>query len=202
MKMPILSWQVALCLVLLVHLVSALLITKLRIDNAPDVYYTPGSPAVVIRDKLRASFPTDELMIVAFQGDDLYQPDFLRRLHGFGLKLEQHPLIDRVSSITSIERISATSDGFSVGPLVDVDTLNRRKPADIFRAVMADRFARWHPKTASCWRWWCSPSCWLTAASARRFATRCWLRWTAPACVAISPVTPGPSPWMWPSCNP
>ncbi len=141
MKMPILRWQVALLIVLLVQLVSAALITKLRIDNAPDVYYTPGSPAVVIRDKLRASFPTDELMIVAFQGDDLYQPEFLRRLREFGQQLQQHPLIDRVSSITSIERISATSDGFSVGPLVDVDALGQRRPADIFRAVMADRFA-------------------------------------------------------------
>ncbi len=141
MKVPILRWQVALAIVLLIQLVSALLLPSLRIDNAPDVYYTPGSPAVVIRDKLRASFPTDELMIVAFQGDDLYQPAFLRRLHDFGERLQQQPLIDRVSSITSIERISATADGFSVGPLVDVDNLGKRRPADIFQAVMADRFA-------------------------------------------------------------
>ena len=141
MKMPILRWQVALLLVLLVQLGSAFLLPKLRIDNAPDVYYTPGSPAVVIRDKLRTSFPTDELMIVAFQGDRLYQADFLRRLHDFGEQLQKQPLIDKVSSITSIERISATDDGFSVGPLVDVNTLGKRTPEDVFRAVMADRFA-------------------------------------------------------------
>ena len=141
MKMPILRWQLALFLVLLVQLGSMLLLPRLRIDNAPDVYYTPGSPAVVIRDKLRASFPTDELMIVAFQGDDLYQPEVLRRLHDFGEQLEKQPLIDRVSSITSIERISATSDGFSVGPLVDVKTLGKRSPEEVFAAVMADRFA-------------------------------------------------------------
>lgn len=141
MKVPILRWQVALLVVVLIHLVSGLLLTRLRIDNAPDVYYTPGSPAVVIRDKLRAVFPTDELLIVAFVGDDLYQPATLRRLHDFGLRLQKHPLIDRVSSITSIERISATADGFAVGPLVDVDALDKQTPQKIFRAVMADRFA-------------------------------------------------------------
>ncbi len=141
MKMPILRWQVALLIVVLIHLGSALLLLGLRIDNAPDVYYTPGSPAVVIRDKLRASFPTDELLIVAFQGDGLYEPAFLKRLHAFGERLQQQPLVERVSSITSIERISATADGFSVGPLVDVTKLAKRRPADIQRAVMADRFA-------------------------------------------------------------
>lgn len=141
MKMPILRWQMALLLVVLIHLASALMLPQLRIDNAPDVYYTPGSPAVVIRDKLRASFPTDELMIVAFQGDDLYEADFLRRLHDFGEQLQKQALIERVSSITSIERISATSDGFSVGPLVDVTKLGKRTPKDVFATVMADRFA-------------------------------------------------------------
>lgn len=141
MKVGILRWQLALLIVVLVHLVSALCITRLRIDNAPDVYYTPASPAVAIRDRLRASFPTDELMIVAFEGEDLYQADMLRRLHEFGHTVQAHPLVERVSSITSIERISATSDGFAVGPLVDVDNLGKRSPQEILRVVMADRFA-------------------------------------------------------------
>jgi hypothetical protein len=141
MKVGILRWQVALLIVVLVHLVSGWCLLKLRIDNAPDVYYTPGSPAVTIRDRLRASFPTDELMIVAFVGDDLYQPAQLRKLHDFGERLTKHALVDRVSTITSIERISATSDGFTVGPLVDVGTLAGREPSDVLGAVMADRFA-------------------------------------------------------------
>lgn len=141
MKVGILRWQIALLVVVFVHLVSGLCLLKLRIDNAPDVYYTPGSPAVEIRDRLRASFPTDETMIVAFVGDDLYEASRLRQLHDFGERLKQHPLIERVSSITSIERISATPDGFTVGPLVDVETLDGRTPAGILRAVVADRFA-------------------------------------------------------------
>lgn len=141
MKVGILRWHVALAIVLLVHVVSGLCLLKLRIDNAPDVYYTPGSPAVEIRDRLRASFPTDETMIVAFVGEDLYQSDRLRQLHDFGERLKNHPLIERVSSITSIERLSATPDGYTVGPLVDVESLDGRKPAEIHRAVMADRFA-------------------------------------------------------------
>ena len=141
MKSRILKWQVALLLVVLIHLLSALPLAGLRIDNAPDVYYTPGSPAVLVRDKLRASFPTDEVLVVAFQGDDLYGAKFLRQLHGLVDGLAKHPLVDRVSSIVSIERIASTADGFAVGPLVDIDRLDESTPDDIRRAVMADRFA-------------------------------------------------------------
>lgn len=141
MKVRILSWQAALFVVVMVHVLSLLPLAGLRIDNAPDVYYTPGSPAVLVRDKLRASFPTDELLIVAFEGDDLYTAAFLRRLHALVGDLSNHPLVERVTSITSIERIAATTDGFEVGPLIDMEQIDRQSPENIRRAVMADRFA-------------------------------------------------------------
>lgn len=141
MKVPILRWQTAILIVVLVHVMSMLALSNLRIDNAPDAYYTPGSPALLIREKLRATFPTDEVLIVTFQGDDLYSADFLRRLQALVTRLEAHALVKRVSSITSIERISATSDGFEVGPLVDIKKLSGSSPEDVKRAVMGDRFA-------------------------------------------------------------
>jgi len=137
----LLSWQLALLIVLMVHAVSVYCLRDLRFNNAPDVYYTRHSPAVQVRDALRRSFPTDEVLTVVFQGNDLYSASFLRQLEDFVKRLEAHPLVDRVSAITSIERVSATDDGFSVGPLIDVGSLDEVSSEALRQRVLGDRFA-------------------------------------------------------------
>jgi predicted RND superfamily exporter protein len=72
MKFLLLRWQWALLLVVVVIAVSGYAAKDLRLNNAPQVYYSPNSPAVVLREKLRSHFPTDELMTVVFEGKDLY----------------------------------------------------------------------------------------------------------------------------------
>jgi hypothetical protein len=141
MRHGMLSWPVALLVVLAVHAGSAYLLTGLQLNNAPEVYFSPGSPAVVLRDELRRDFPTDETLTVLFQGDDLYEPGFLRRLHDVVQRLEQHPRVYRVSTILTFERISGTPDGFAVAPLVDADRLGAESAAALRRHVLADRFA-------------------------------------------------------------
>ena len=141
MRYAMLSWPLALLIVLALHAGSVALISDLRFNNAPEVYYTPGSPAVELRDELRRAFPYDEVLTVLFEGEHLYEPDFLRRLQGAVEHLQRHPLVDRVSTITSLERISGTRDGFEVGVLVDVDRLNGKTAAALQKRVLEDRFA-------------------------------------------------------------
>lgn len=141
MQHRVLSWPLALLIVALIHLVGGWFVVDLRFNNSPEVYYAAGSPAVQVHDELRRSFPNDELLTVVFQGSDLYTIDFLKRLDRFVTDLEGHALIDRVAAVTSVEKISGTSDGFSVGKLIDVKTLKRETPAELQRRVARDRFA-------------------------------------------------------------
>ena len=67
MKYRLLSWQFALLLVVSLIVVSGYVARNLRLNNAPQVYYSPNSPAVVLSEKLRAHFPTDEAMVVVFE---------------------------------------------------------------------------------------------------------------------------------------
>ena len=137
----LLPWPLAVLIVLLVHAFSLWWVPQLHLNNAPDLYYPAGSEAVEIRDALRAEFPSDELLTVVFQGPDLYGRNFLERLDGLATALSRHPLVDRVTTLTNMEHIQGSDDGFSVAPLVDVKRLSRMTPEQVQQRVLGDRFA-------------------------------------------------------------
>lgn len=137
----LLPWWLALAIVVVLHAVSAYALLDLHFNNAPEAYYPKDSPAVRLRDELRSHFPSDEVLTVAFTGSDLYSPDFLRRLDRAASELQRHPLVDRVLTVTTMERISGSADGFSVGKLVEVGNLNKLNGPALQKRVLADRFA-------------------------------------------------------------
>ncbi len=141
MRHPMLAWPLAMFIVIAIHLISGFLLLKLHFNNSPEVYYRDNSPAVILRNELRRDFPSDEVLTVLFQGKDLYSPHFLKRLNTLVQTLEKHPLIDRVSTVTSVEKISATDEGFSVGLLLDVDQLTSATSDELRKRVLDDRFA-------------------------------------------------------------
>lgn len=141
MRRRLLPWWLALAVVVLLHAVSAYELQNLHFNNSPEAYYPKDSPAVRLRDELRRHFPSDEILTVAFQGGDLYSADFLRRLDRVAVELQRHPLVDRVLTVTTMERISGSADGFSVGRLIDVNQIGRMTPAALKKRVLDDRFA-------------------------------------------------------------
>lgn len=136
-----LPWWLALAIVIGIHALSAYALLGLRFNNSPEAYYPKDSPAVRLRDELRKHFPSDEILTVVFTGQDLYSADFLRRLDRVATDLQRDPLVDRVLSVTTMERITGSADGFSVGRLVDVAQLDRMTPAALKKRVLEDRFA-------------------------------------------------------------
>ncbi|MBA3598072.1 MAG: MMPL family transporter [Methylibium sp.] len=113
----------------------------LHLNNAPEVYYPSDAPAVLLRDELRREFPSDEVLTVLFQGDKLYSAGFLKRLDALAGALEGHPLVDRVTTVTTLEKISGTDDGFSVAPLLESSRLKDASSDELRRRVLEDRFA-------------------------------------------------------------
>jgi predicted RND superfamily exporter protein len=136
-----LAWPVALLLVVAVHAASVFFILRMQVNNAPEVYYNDDSPAVLLRNALRRDFPNDEALTVVFQGTDLYGREFLTRLQTLSDTLQRNPLVDRVTSVLSLERISGSSDGFAVERLVDPARLKKLTPEALRQRVLGDRFA-------------------------------------------------------------
>ena len=137
----LLAWPLAALLILALHALGAWGVLRLHFNNAIEVYFPADSPALQLRAQLRRDFPSDEILTVLLQGSDLYGAEMMRRLDRLVADLGRHPLVDRVTTLTSIERLSATEDGFAAGWLVDAAQA-ASEPAQVRRErVLNDRFA-------------------------------------------------------------
>ncbi len=131
----------ALAILIGIQLVSIPFLLNLHFNNAGDIYSPPDAPVIQLRDSLFKEFPNDEALIALFEGDQLYSPKFLAALHRTAQRIEKHPAVDRVLTLTTTEHIEATDDGFAVSLLVDPDNLDERTPAQWKARVLGDAFA-------------------------------------------------------------
>lgn len=131
----------ALAILLGLLLASLPFLFKIHFNNAGDIYSPPDAPIIQLRESLFREFPSDEALIALFEGDGLYGPEFLAALHRVAEKMEAHPSVDRVLTLTTVEHIDATDDGFEVALLVDPDDLEARSSEEWKGRVLGDALA-------------------------------------------------------------
>jgi len=119
-----------------------LLLTRLNINNAPRVYFPAHEPAVIVDNALREKFPSDQVVVMMFEGVALFSDEFLEALDQAAQELEENPRIEKVLTITNQDHISGSEDGFSVQPLLGIDALTESTSRDRAGIALADRFAR------------------------------------------------------------
>lgn len=141
MRHRVLAWPLALAVIVLLHVAAAVALLKLEFNNAPEVYYPKDAAAVLLRNELRKDFPSDEVLTVLFRTEQPFAKDFIERLGRLVAQLERDQRVDRVLTLTTVEKISATDDGFEVAPLVDLRTLDSSGTDAVRQRVLDDRFA-------------------------------------------------------------
>ena len=140
-RIPMLPPWLALAILVGIQLLSLPFVLQLHFNNAPDIYSPADSPTIQLRESLFKEFPNDEAIIALFEGDTLYTPAFLSALNRAAQKMAQHPSVDRVLTLTTVEHIDATDDGFAVSLLIDPKKLESLTPAQWKARVLADTFA-------------------------------------------------------------
>lgn len=131
----------ALAILLGLQLVSVPYLFNIHFNNAGDIYSPPDSPIMQLRESLFREFPNDEALIALFEGDALFSQNFLAALHRVAARMEAHPSVDRVLSLTTVEHIDATDDGFEVSLLVDPANLAARSSSEWKARVLGDTLA-------------------------------------------------------------
>ena len=131
----------ALAILLGLLLASLPFLFKIHFNNAGDIYSPADAPIIQLRESLFREFPNDEALIALFEGDALFNPSFLAALNRVAEKMEAQPSVDRVLTLTTVEHIEATDDGFAVSLLVDPDNLASRSPAEWKARVLGDTLA-------------------------------------------------------------
>jgi predicted RND superfamily exporter protein len=140
-RIPMLSPWLALTLLLGLQLAALPFLVKIHFNNSGDIYSPPDAPIIQLRESLFREFPGDDALIALFEGDHLFSPDFLAALHRVAQKMEQHPSVDRVLTLTTVEHIDATDDGFAVSLLIDPKHLDARTPAQWKQRALDDTMA-------------------------------------------------------------
>ena len=137
----LLGHRTAIALIVMIHIVAAFFLWRLEFNNSPSLYYPQQSPASILEREVRAEFPNDELLIALFSGENLYSNQVLQSMDKLSQALEQNPVVDRVMSVTQVDHMAATEDGFAVERLVDAENLDQRTEAEWRERVLTDRFA-------------------------------------------------------------
>jgi len=147
MQPQLLKLRTAISLLLIIHIAGLALLSQVEFDNSPERYVPQNTPAAKLERELRAEFPNDESLIGLFAGDnllegaDIYSEAFLAALDRVAVRIEKHPLVDRVFSVTTMDRITGTDDGFAIEKLIDRDALKDATPNQRREHILDDRFA-------------------------------------------------------------
>lgn len=139
-------WPALAVFLLIFAIAISLLATRMRFDNAPEAYLPKDAPSVVFENELRQRFPTYELEVVLFrapegQADTLFGDDFLNRLDELSTRLEAHARVARVITVSRMDHIEGTPDGFSVTPLLGAKQRQSLTPEARRQRALDDRFA-------------------------------------------------------------
>ncbi|HHW62910.1 MAG TPA: MMPL family transporter, partial [Rhodocyclaceae bacterium] len=141
MQPRLLRWRQALAIIVVVQVIgAALVLLRLDLNNAPELYFPHDAPATVLERELRTEFPSDEILIGLFAGEDLYSAAALAALDRVSARMERHPDVDRVFALTRVDHISGTADGFVVEPLIDAEALDEGSADERLARVLGDRF--------------------------------------------------------------
>ncbi len=141
---PLMRWRMAVAIIAIIHLAGGALLLSLKLNNAPGLYFPAQAPATLLEKELRREFPNDEFLIGLFEGDAVYETRSLQAMDRIAADMVRHPDVDRVFSVTRVDHIVGSADGFVVEPLIDVQRLDRDTPQARRDRVLKDRFApRW-----------------------------------------------------------
>lgn len=141
MRYRLLPAPVALALLILMALAPLLLLPRLEVNNAPEIYFPSSAAAVEFERGLRERFPEDQVIVAMFEPPDPYADDFIGRMEALTSELESHQLVERVISPVTMDRISSSDDGFIVEPLLSSDVAATLDPEERRQRVLSDRFA-------------------------------------------------------------
>ncbi|MET0106693.1 MAG: MMPL family transporter [Sedimenticola sp.] len=131
----------SLLFLLLFSAIPNLLLLNLDINNAPKVYFPEDEPAVIADNAIRERFPSDQVVVMLFEGVGLFSDGFLKAFDGLAESLMTHPLVDDVLAVTRQDHISGSEEGFAVVPLVDIGKLSESHPSERPGMVLADPLA-------------------------------------------------------------
>jgi hypothetical protein len=97
----------------------AVMARNIRVDNSLDVWFLDDDPALIAYEHYKQQFGNDEIIVVAATDpDDIYSPAALERIRAASDRIEAHPKIRRVNSLTHGLHVSGAAGAIEIEPLL------------------------------------------------------------------------------------
>lgn len=132
--------------VLLVCLLGVLVLSAgmkdLELDRSMDALILPGDPDRAFLDAMKERFGSDEIIVVALVGDDVFAPGTLRKVKALSTTFAAIPGVSEVKSLATANRIEAASDGVRIGKLFRDVPSDPAALAEIRRKALSDPLFR------------------------------------------------------------
>lgn len=136
-----LHYRLSVAVLAILLLLPLLVFNKTVFNNAVDIYFSPDDPVMVTEYTARNYFPTDKVIVLMFEGDALYNDDFLTTFDSLGKQIKSLEEIKNVISVTTQDHISGSEDGFSIAPVLEIERLQELDISERPAIMLADRFA-------------------------------------------------------------
>ena len=143
LKQTILPHWLAIILFLSFFLAPLPFLTQLQPDNRAEVFFPEDAPVRQLEIELRKQFPEDDVLIVLFSDKDevLYSNPFLKKFETLVKTLGENPLVEKVISVSTMDHILGTEDGFAVEFILRQEDAPDASVNDRKKQVLSDRFA-------------------------------------------------------------
>ncbi|MBN1573811.1 MAG: RND family transporter [Deltaproteobacteria bacterium] len=113
MRIPILIF------VFIVTVFFAFQLKDLRIDNSVEGFVVDDDPDKIYFEKFRETFGSDELIIIGFEVESVFDSEFLSLIDKITRKLEKYKYIDEVISLTNVKEIRGSEGLLEVNDLIN-----------------------------------------------------------------------------------
>jgi predicted RND superfamily exporter protein len=90
-----------------------------KFDNALEIWFVSGDPALVAHDRLIDTFSSDDTIVVGFSAPDVFTPEILEFIDELSAEIALAPHVEKVFSLTTIESIVGDDGALEIGKLFD-----------------------------------------------------------------------------------
>ena len=132
-------------LLIMVVVIGALIsgVRKSRFDTSTEAFLHTDDPILITYNQFRDQFGRDEIILLAIEGEDIFEQDFLRRLKAMHQELEAKvPHLDDVTSLINARNTRGEGDRLIVEDLFENWPQNEAEMDIIKKRVMSNVFYR------------------------------------------------------------
>jgi len=112
-------WIPLFIILLIITVFFGLNIKKLKMEENEDTWFSKNDRSLKIYNEYQDIFNIDELIIIAYDSDNIFNQEELTYLNYLVNKFEEIPNIEEVTSITNVDDIKGSEYGMDINPLIE-----------------------------------------------------------------------------------